>query len=137
MYRTHIFVVTDDGQIEPLPQPQYAKLLRGDIQLPRYANRAVRIADWFVEIKDDRPVGLINETYSLVHLDEHGRVRRRHERHGARVNRAFYDALANSAYPDADEDPAVQRLRGELQSEYAWRPSDQERRALFAIMFPE
>lgn len=135
MHQTHIFIVLDTGQVEPLPQARYVKLLRGELQLPHYANRSVRIADWYVEVKEGRPVAIANETYSLVHLDERGQVRWPHERHGKRLNRAFYNALTNSAYSDPDEDPAVRRLRRELRSEYAWRPSDQERRTLHSLVF--
>jgi len=52
-----------------------------------------------------------------------------------RANRAFYHALMNSRYSDPDEDPAVQNLRNELRSEYAWRPSDDERAKLQTLAF--
>lgn len=135
MHRTEIFFLLDTGQIEPLPHAQYVKLLRGESTLTDYANQTVRVADWYVEVRDGRPCSVHNETYSLLHFDEHGRVCWPHERHGKRANRMFYDTLTTSTYSDPDEDPAVQQLRRELRSEYAWLPSDDERRTLHAALF--
>ena len=135
MHQTQIFIVLDTGQIEPLPHGQYVRLLCGELALPEYANQTLRIADWYVEIRDGRPVSVHNETYSLLHFDEHGRIHRPHERHGERANRAFYQVLVNSSYSDPDEDPAVQRLRKELHSEYAWMPSDAERSMVRTLVF--
>lgn len=74
MHETRIFFVLDTGQVEPIPQTEYAKLLRGDLALPEYANETVRLADWYVELADGRPVALRDETYSLLRFDAHGRV---------------------------------------------------------------
>ena len=135
MHETQIFIVLDTGQIEPLLPSQYVKLLRGELALPEYANRTVRVADWYVLVEKGRPVSLHNETYSLLHFDANGWVRWPHERHGQLANRAFYNALRSSPYADPDEDPAVRRLRKELHSEYAWRPSDEELKALHTLVF--
>jgi hypothetical protein len=135
MHQTQIFIVLDTGQIEPVLHSQYLKLLRGELALPEYANQTVRIADWYVVVEAGRPVSLHNETYSLLHFDENGRVRWPQERHGERANRAFYNALMSSTYSDPDDDPAVQRLRRELHSEYAWRPSDEELKTLHILGF--
>ena len=135
MHRTHIFIVLHTGQIEPLRQSQYVQLLRGEVTLPDYANETVRLADWYVEVTPGRPVAVHSETYSLLHIDEKGHVRDAHDRRGATANSAFYDALRRSSYSDPDDDPAVQRLRKELRSEYAWAPSDEERTVLHALVF--
>ena len=76
MHRTHLFIVLHTGQVEPLPQSQYVKLLRGELASPDYANETVRLADWYVEVRQGRPVALHNETYSLLHFDEKGHVRK-------------------------------------------------------------
>lgn len=136
MHRTLIFFLLDSGRTEPIERSEYVRLLGGDIRLRKYANQTVRVADWYVEVRDGRAVSLANETYSLLRLDGTGRVRWPHERSGERANHAFYAALTRSTCPDPDDDPVVRRLRGELRTEYAWRPSDAERRALQALVFP-
>lgn len=57
MHRTHIFIVLQTGQIEPLRQSQYVQLLRGELTLPDYANETVRLADWYVEVTQGRRNG--------------------------------------------------------------------------------
>jgi hypothetical protein len=135
MHRSYIFVVLRTGQVQPMPQSEYVRLLRGELALPQHLNETLRLADWYVEVKEGRPVALHNETYSVLHLDERGRVCPPRERRGTIANHAFYDALIRSKYSDPDEDPAVQRLRRELRTEYAWLPSDEERKALRALVF--
>lgn len=135
MHQTRIFVVFSRGLIEPLAHANYVKLLRGELAVPEYANQSLRIADWYVEIREGKPVSVHNETYSLLHFDEHGRVRWAHERHGEAANKAFYQALRSSSYSDPDEDPAVRQLRRELHSEFAWTPSVEERHMLRSLAF--
>ena len=135
MHRTLVFLIPAPGHYERLSQPEYARLLRGDLALPQHAGRTLRVADWYVETRADRPTALIGETYSLVALGTDGRLRRPHDRRGETANHLFYEALANSSFDDPDDDPCVQHLRMKLGAEYAWRPSDIEREALSQIVF--
>ena len=135
MHESRIFLVFDAANIVSLAHTEYVALLRGELTFARYANQTVRLADWYVELREGRPVALYNETYSVLQFDERGSVQRDLERRGLPFNHRFYDALARSSYPDSDDDPLVQRLRKELQTEYAWRPNADERAALHALVF--
>lgn len=44
MHKTFIFFGFDDGEIRPVAQADYVKLLRGESRLPEHANRVLRIA---------------------------------------------------------------------------------------------
>ena len=79
MHETRLFIVFPAGRIEPLPHDQYLRLLRGELALLRHASQTLRIADWYLEIRDGRPVSLVNETYSRLRFDARGRVCPPHE----------------------------------------------------------
>ena len=134
MYKTFIFLFLDDGDIRPLAQADYVKLLRGESHLPEHANKVLRIADWYVEMPSGRPAKVVNETYSVVHLDARGTIDWSRCRLGLEPNHAFYEALRRSSYDDADDDPGVQKLRAELGDQVAWLPNSEERRRLERLL---
>ena len=130
-HRTLIFLVLD-GAVTFVPQPQYARLLRGEWRLPEHAERTIRVADWYVEGGSTGEPKPVNETYSILQLDAHGGVDWRRCRIGGTRNQALYEALRNSTFDDPDDDPAVQRLRSELCDEVTWLPDREERKRLEA-----
>lgn len=130
-HRTLIFFVLD-GAVTFVPQPQYARLLRGEWRLPEHAERTVRVADWYVAAGSTGEPKPVNETYSILQFDAHGRVDWRRCRIGGTRNQALYEALRNSTFDDPDDDPAVQRLRSELCDEVSWLPDREERKRLEA-----
>ena len=130
MHTTLIFFMLED-RILSVPQAQYARFLRGEWRLGEYASRAVNVADWYAE--EDRTGGaprVVNETYSILQLDELGRVDWRRCRVGGTRNHALYEALKSSRYDDPDDDPQVRKLRAQMCDEVAWLPSSEERRRL-------
>lgn len=74
MYKSLIFFLLDDGDIKILPHEQYADLVRLYQALPSIASKRVRVADWYVELKDGFTAKLVNETYSILVIDPEGRV---------------------------------------------------------------
>lgn len=120
-----------DDRIMVTPQAEYAKFLRGEWRLADYANRTIHVADWYVE-RSSAPGAprVVNETYSILQLDELGSVDWRRCRIGGPRNHALYDALRNSRYDDPDDDPAVRRQRGQICDEVTWLPNSEERRRL-------
>ena len=128
-HRTLIFFVLD-GAVTFVPQPQYARLLRGDWHLPEHADRTIRVADWYVAAGSTGGPKPVNETYSLLQLDAHGSIDWRRCRIGGTRNQALYEALKRSRYDDPDDDPQVRKLRAQMCDEVSWLPNSEERRRL-------
>jgi hypothetical protein len=133
MHKTCIFFVLDDD-IRPVAQADYAKLVRGESHLREHENKVLRIADWYVEMGRGRPAKVVNETYSVLQLDQRGAVGWSRCNVGRAQNQAFYEALRHSSYDDPDEDPTVQKLRAAMKDEIAWAPNSEERRQLARLL---
>ena len=126
-----IFLVRD-GEAVFVSQAQYASLLRGETRLTERSGERVRVADWYYEVPANGEPQLVNETYSVLHLDDSGHIDWPRCRAGGRRNQALYGALRASSYDDPDQDPAVQRLRAQMCDEVTWLPDREERARLQA-----
>lgn len=73
-YASYVFLLGDDGHVQPLPHALYVALVRGQALAPSLAGRTLRMADWYVRLKLGEPDTVANETYSLVRFDPKGRV---------------------------------------------------------------
>lgn len=71
MYKTVIFFLSRAGDVRPVGQEHYARLLRGEGVAPEYAGQTVRVADWYVEAGAGE---VRNETYSLLGFNAEGRA---------------------------------------------------------------
>ena len=129
-----IFIAPGDGDLRRLPQRDYVKLLGGGLQLPEHANKALRIADWYVARQEDGASVVLNETYSVLELDARGAVDWSRCRVGPARNHALYEALRSSKYDDPDDDPAVQKLRVRTCDEVAWLPNTGERDSMRRLL---
>ena len=130
-----IFIVASDGDnIRRLAQRDYVKLLGGALQLPEHANKALRIADWYVDRQEGGLGVVVNETYSVLQFDARGAVDWSRCRVGPVRNRALYEALRTSQYDDPDEDTAVQKLRAQTCDEVAWLPNPVERNRMQRLL---
>lgn len=133
-HKTFIFFVPDDGEIKLMTRMDYVRLLRGEGRLLQHANKAVRVADWYAELHDGRAATLVNETYSVLQLDERGAVDWPRCRVGRSRNQALYEALRSSSYDDPDDDPAVQKLQAKMCDEVAWLPNPAERNQMQRLL---
>ena len=129
-----IFVVRGDGEVSRIAQRDYVKLLGGALQLPQHANKALRIADWYVDRREGGARIVVNETYSVLKLDARGAIDWSRCRVGRGRNPALYEALRSSKYEDPDEDPAVQQLRAQTCDEVAWLPNPAERELMQRLL---
>lgn len=131
MHHTLIFLMLEEG-IRFVPQAQYARLLRGEERFAELADRAIRVADWYIDAPAAGIPGVVNETYSFVQLDEDGGIDWRRCRIGGTRNQALYEALRRSRYDDPDDDPEVRQLRAVLCDEVTWMPDTEEKARLGA-----
>ena len=62
------------GEVHPLPHALYVALVRGQASAETLAGQILRLADWYVRMKDGTPDTVVNETYTQVRFDSQGRV---------------------------------------------------------------
>lgn len=73
-HASYIFLLDEAGTTHPVPHALYVALARHEAVAPTLANQTLRLADWYVRLKDGEPASIINETYGIYQVDAQGRV---------------------------------------------------------------
>ena len=73
-HASYVFLLDEDSAVHPVPHALYVALARGQATAPALAGRTLRLADWYVRLKEGAPDTIANETYSMVRFDAQGRV---------------------------------------------------------------
>ena len=71
-HASYVFLL--DEAVHVVPHTLYVALASGHALAPALAGRTLRLADWYVRLKEGEPDTVVNETYSLVRFDAQGRV---------------------------------------------------------------
>ena len=74
-HASYVFLLDEDG-VHAVPHALYVALARGQASASTLAGQTLRLADWYVRLKDGEPETVVNETYSLVSFDAQGHVDR-------------------------------------------------------------
>lgn len=64
-----------EDAVHPLPHALYVALARKEALAPSLAGQTLRLADWYVRLKDGEPETVVNETYGVYQIDTQGRVK--------------------------------------------------------------
>jgi small redox-active disulfide protein 2 len=96
-HASHVFLLGEDGEIEPLPHRLYVSLACGQTSAPALAGRSLRVADLYVRMKDGEPESIVNESYRVLHFDCLGRAN-------------TVAAVGEIGWPTAPERERMQRL---------------------------
>ena len=72
-HASYVFLLDETGAIHPLPHALYVALARERAGSDIFANRRLRLADWYVRLSDGVPEQVINEWYGWVSFDSQGR----------------------------------------------------------------
>lgn len=131
----YVFLCPAPNEILPLPHAGYLALMRKEKMLPQYAGQQIRLAIFYVAMENGQPVKAANATYSLLDFDEQGYASPHGGSFSQEQNRAFWQAVEQSAYDDVDYDPQVQKLRRAMHDEFAWTPSEKEQRMMLGHIF--
>ncbi|HJW26676.1 MAG TPA: hypothetical protein VJ576_17395 [Rhodocyclaceae bacterium] len=126
MLKTYIFFLPDSGKLEPVPQDEYVRPVRGERPMATYAGRRIRVADWYVKVSEGAPTEVENETYTFLEFDQEGRV----ALHGLPGDEAC-------AWPRGREDTAAGEPSGQGSSpqEGRWLPTEEERERIRNMIF--
>ncbi|HJV69702.1 hypothetical protein, partial [Ideonella sp.] len=73
-HASYVFLLDDAGGVHPVPHALYVALSRREATAPVLAGKTLRLADWYVRLKNGAPGAVVNETYSVVQVDAQGRV---------------------------------------------------------------
>ena len=71
-----IFFVNDDDSIQRFPLARFERLMERDPKerLPKYAGKRVRYVKVALELKQRKPVGILQILYLILPFDSEGRV---------------------------------------------------------------
>ena len=73
-HASYVFLLDDAGGVHAVPHALYVALARHEATAPMLASQTLRLADWYVRLKEGEPEAVVNETYGVVRIDEQGRV---------------------------------------------------------------
>ena len=73
-HASYVFLLDEGSGVHPVPHALYVALARGQATAPALAGQTLRLADWYVRLKEGTPDTIANETYGRVRFDAQGRV---------------------------------------------------------------
>ena len=106
-HASYVFLLDDSGGVHAVPHALYVALARGEARFEAVAGQTLRLADWYVRLKDGAPDRVVNETYSLVLFDAQGRVDPAHAPSAAQSPTATPE---NAAWPSAAQRSRMREL---------------------------
>lgn len=71
-HASYVFLLDEQGEVHPVPHALYVAMSRRQASAPLLAGRVLRLADWYVRLRDGEPDSIANETYSLARFDAQG-----------------------------------------------------------------
>ena len=109
-HASYLFLLAEDGSVHPVPHALYVALARGLADAPMLAGQTLRVADWYVRLKDGEPEQLVNAQYSLQRVDDSGRfdLAGSPAPHPQRVGEVA--AVDEDSWPTADQQAQMRRL---------------------------
>ena len=72
-HKTYLFYLTDEGVL-PILHDCYVPLVEGRAVACEFFSQTFRLADWYVRVEKEVPKQVVNETYSWLVFDQHGRL---------------------------------------------------------------
>ena len=72
-HKTYLFYLTDEGVL-PILHDCYVPLVEGKAVACEFFSQTFRLADWYVRVEKEVPKQVVNETYSWLVFDQHGRL---------------------------------------------------------------
>ena len=114
VHASYVFLLDEGSGVHPVPHALYVALARGEATAEAMAGQNLRLADWYVRLKDGAPDTVVNETYGVVRFDSEGHVDPSLGPIAAQTPAA---ALENAAWPTSAERSRMRELLfGEAQS---------------------
>jgi hypothetical protein len=109
-HASYIFLLTEDGGVHPVPHALYRALARGLAEAPMWARQTLRVADWYVRLKDGAPEQLVNAQYSWLRVDDSGRFDLAASPAPHPPAAGAVAAVEEDSWPTADQQAQMRRL---------------------------
>ena len=109
-YASYVFVLDGDGSVHPVPHALYVALVRGQALAGTLAGQTLRLADWYVRMKNGTPDTVVNETYIQIRFDSDGRVDWTMTPSAHPLRTDPVSALCNARWPSVAEHERMQAL---------------------------
>lgn len=72
-HKTYLFYLADEDVL-PIFHDCYVPLVEGQSVACEFFSQKIRLADWYVRVEKEEPKQVVNETYSWLVFDQHGRL---------------------------------------------------------------
>ncbi len=72
-HKTYLFYLTDEDVL-PILHDCYVPLVEGKAVACEFFNQTFRLADWYMRVEKEVPKQVVNETYSWLVFDQHGKL---------------------------------------------------------------
>ena len=109
-YASYVFVLDEDHAVHPVPHALYVALVRGEALAETLAGQTLRLADWYVRLKNGAPDTVVNETYTQVRFDLQGRVDWTSPPPGPLLGAGIAPDAENAIWPSAAERERMQAV---------------------------
>lgn len=73
-HASFVFLLNERGEAHPLPHALFVALARGAATAPEFAGQTLRLAEWYVRLKQGEPEAVVNEHYGYLSFDAQGRI---------------------------------------------------------------
>ena len=72
-HKTYLFYLTNEGVL-PILHDCYVPLFKGKSVACEFFGQKLRLADWYIRVEKEVPKQVVNESYSWLVFDKHGRL---------------------------------------------------------------
>lgn len=109
-HASFVFLLDDLGQVHPLPHTLYVALGRDGAGSESLAGKRLRLADWYVRLKDGVPDRVVDEWYGWVRFNDRGCFDPSSDRPQRPPIASGSPAMDDSAFPTIEERHQMESL---------------------------
>ena len=135
-----VFLIDDNDSLQRLSMARYQRLVDGESgeRLPQYAGKRVRCAMVYLEVEGRTPQSIIRIDYTIMPLDEKGRIDRSEEEKEMRLIAEFMSPLSSIFEEERTGkivDARSQFAKKRYEQEFRWAPGPEIEEAIITAIF--
>ena len=132
-----VFLIDDNDSLQRISMAKLDRLLHFDRaqSLPQYSGKRVRCAMAFVELAGRKVLAIKNIDYSLLPLDDKGRIDKKEWERGMRLGVDLLPSILDGEYPKQVINAQHRFAKRRYEHEFKWKPSRKVEEAIVAAIF--
>ena len=135
-----VFLIDDNDSLQRLSMARYQRLIDGELgeRLPQYAGKRVRCAMVYLEVERRTPQSIIRIDYTIMPLDEKGRIDRSEQEKEMRLIAEFMSPLSSIFEEERTGkivDARSQFAKKRYEQEFRWAPGPEIEEAIITAIF--